>query len=209
MSATPGSRGGEGGREGFLLVVEGIDGTGKSTLLGRLERELSALGKKVLLSREPTQGVWGKRLRESARAGRLSLEEEIELFMRDRMEHVQQVVCPALQRGEWVLLDRYYFSSAAYQGARGADPEWILHQNEAFAPQPDLVLLLDCPPEDTLRRIRSRGDEPDQFEKLENLNRVREVFLRLKRPYLRVLDASETSDSVYRSAWRLLEPKLQ
>jgi dTMP kinase len=151
-------------------------------------------------SREPTQGVWGKKLRESARSGRLTLEEEMELFVRDRREHVEQLIEPALIRGEVVLLDRYYFSTAAYQGARGADPEAILATNEAFAPEPDLVFLLDCAPERTLQRIRARGDEPDAFEKLENLNRVREIFLSIKKPYIRVLDASQNAEAVAQDA---------
>jgi dTMP kinase len=181
---------------GYLVVVEGVDGSGKSTLLRRLEEECVALGRVVCRSREPTQGVWGRKVRESAREGRLSLEEELDLFIRDRKEHVRELIAPALSRGEIVLLDRYYFSTAAYQGARGADPDLIVEQNEKFAPQPDLVLLLDCEPEHALERIRARGDEPDAFEKLESLRRVREIFLRLQKPYIRVLDASESAERV-------------
>lgn len=185
---------------GCLVVVEGVDGSGKSTLLRRLEEECVLLGRVVCRSREPTQGVWGRKVRASAREGRLSLEEELELFIRDRMEHVREVIAPALSRGEVVLLDRYYFSTAAYQGARGADPDRIVEQNEKFAPQPDLVLLLDCEPERALERIRSRGDEPDAFEKLESLCRVREIFLRIQKPYIRVLNASESAEKVSQGA---------
>ncbi len=185
---------------GCLVVVEGLDGSGKSTLMGRLEEECIGWGRAVCRSREPTQGVWGRRVRESAREGRLSLEEELDLFTRDRMEHVREVIGPALSRGEIVLLDRYYFSTAAYQGARGADPEQIVEQNEKFAPAPDLVLLLDCSPEHALERIRARGDEPDAFEKLESLRRVREIFLRIQRPFIRVLDASQPAEVVFKLA---------
>ena len=82
----------------------------------------------------------------------------------------------------------------------GADPDAILATNEAFAPEPDLVFLLDCAPERTLQRIRARGDEPDAFEKLENLNRVREIFLSIKKPYIRVLDASQNAEAVAQDA---------
>jgi dTMP kinase len=176
--------------------VEGVDGSGKSTLIRALAEEVRANGRVVCASREPTGGVWGKKIRETARTGRLSIEEELEFFVRDRREHVTVLIEPALQRGEVVLLDRYYFSTAAYQGARGADPEAVLAQNEKFAPRPNLVLLLDCDPRSTLQRITGRGDVPDAFEKLENLQRVREIFLSLKRPYIHVLDASESVERV-------------
>ena len=191
---------------GFLVVIEGVDGTGKSTLIRRLQAYCEGLGMGCILSREPTNGVWGTRLRESARTGRLPLEEELELFLRDRKEHVDELILPALGEGKVVLLDRYFISSAAYQGARGADPEQVLRRNEEFAPAPDLVLLLDCDPEQTLQRVRARGDVADEFEKLDALRRVRELFLAIRRPYIRVIDASVGAEQVAGEAIRLLEP---
>jgi dTMP kinase len=108
-----------------------------------------------------------------------------------------------------VLLDRYFISSAAYQGARGADPELVLRRNEEFAPAPDLVLLLDCDPEQTLQRVRARGDLADEFEKLDALRRVRELFLAIRRPYIRVIDASAGAEQVAEEAIGLLEPLLR
>ncbi|NBV87403.1 MAG: dTMP kinase, partial [Verrucomicrobia bacterium] len=137
---------------GILVVLEGVDGAGKSSVLKRLAAHASGLSLEVVQGREPTGGPFGKRLRESALTGRFSMAEELDLFVQDRRQHVEEVIAPALNRGALVLLDRYYFSNAAYQGARGADPEAILAVNEAFAPQPDLVLLLDCPPAQTLAR---------------------------------------------------------
>jgi dTMP kinase len=191
---------------GFLVVIEGVDGTGKSTLIRRLQAHCEGLGMGCVLSREPTNGVWGTRLRESARTGRLPLEEELELFLRDRKEHVDELILPALGEGKVVLLDRYFISSAAYQGARGADPEQVLRRNEEFAPAPDLVLLLDCDPEQTLQRVRARGDVADEFEKLDALRRVRALFLAIRRPYIRVIDAAVGAEQVAGEAIRLLEP---
>src|SRR6266550_1777 len=111
---------------GFLLVLEGIDGAGKSTLLHKLAEYCAGRGLAVVVSKEPTDGPWGRKLRESAQSGRLSLEEELELFLKDRAEHVKGLILPALSEGKVVLLDRYYLSTAAYQGARGADPVRIL-----------------------------------------------------------------------------------
>jgi dTMP kinase len=121
---------------GWLVVVEGIDGAGKSTVLRRLADHCAARGLTPVVSGEPTRGQWGMKLRESMTAGRLSLDEELALFIQDRAEHVATLIRPAMARGEVVLLDRYYFSTAAYQGARGANPAWVLAENEKFAPEP-------------------------------------------------------------------------
>lgn len=182
---------------GWLVVLEGIDGSGKSTILRRMAEHCAAHGIPCVTSAEPTRGPWGMKLRESMTQGRLSLAEELDLFLKDRAEHVSEVILPALRSGKAVLLDRYYFSTAAYQGARGANPERILEENERFAPQPDLVLLLDFDPAGGLGRIRARGDAPNTFEELEQLREVRRIFLSLRRPFIRTVDASAPPDTVW------------
>jgi dTMP kinase len=140
--------------------------------------------------------------------GRLTLEEELELFLKDRAEHVETLIRPALARGEVVVLDRYYLSTAAYQGARGADPQWILTENEKFAPIPDLVLLLDFDPAGGLDRIHARGDAPNTFEELHQLREVRRIFLELDRPFIHRLDAARTPEAVWQDARVLIEKML-
>jgi dTMP kinase len=174
---------------GFLLVVEGIDGAGKSTVLQQLIAHCRERGLRFVASKEPTDGKWGRRLRQSGETGRLSLEEEVELFLKDRAEHVVQLIEPALAAGKAVILDRYYLSTAAYQGARGADPEKILADNERFAPAPDLALLLDIAPAAGLSRVRRRGDVPDEFEREGALAEARRIFLSISRPWLVRIDA--------------------
>ena len=122
--------------QGLFIVIEGIDGTGKSTQSKRLAEWFRSRGREVVLSREPTDGPWGKKLRESATTGRLSAEEELECFLNDRREHVEMSIKPALAEGKVVILDRYYFSTMAYQGARGFDPVEIRRRNEAFGRSP-------------------------------------------------------------------------
>jgi dTMP kinase len=183
---------------GFLLVLEGIDGMGKSTVARRLVDHCNELGRPAIFSREPTDGPWGRKLRESARTGRLDLAEELELFLADRAEHVTQVIQPALDAGKVVILDRYYLSTAAYQGARGADPEKILEQNEKFAPPPDLVLLLDADPAAGLARVQRRGDVPDEFEHANALAEVRRIFLAIARPWIVRIDAALPPEDVAR-----------
>lgn len=173
---------------GILIAFEGVDGAGKTTQVALAARSFRQAGFSVVTTKEPTDGHWGTRLRESATTGRLSPEEELALFIRDRREHVDTFLRPALERGDIVLVDRYYFSTAAYQGARGADVESVLDQNETFAPQPDLLVLLDVAPEVGRARIRERGDVANLFESLDGLLAAAAIFRSIERPYLLLLD---------------------
>lgn len=182
---------------GIFIVLEGIDGTGKSTQARRLGEWFEKQGREVVLSREPTDGPWGKKLRESAATGRLSPEDELQYFLNDRRQHVEETIAPALAAGKVVILDRYYFSTMAYQGARGFDPAEIRRLNEEFAPVPDLLLILDLDVDTAHARIGHRGDATNEFEQHESLVRCREIFLSLKdEPFVRVLDSSGTLDEV-------------
>jgi len=173
---------------GLFIVIEGIDGTGKSTQTRLLEDWLRAQGRTVVRDREPTDGPWGKRLRESAATGRLSPGDELEYFLRDRREHVEGVITPALEAGTDVILDRYYFSNMAYQGARGFAPAEIRRRNEEFAPVPDVLLILDLPVDDAISRIGDRGDRVNEFEQRGSLERCREIYLSLAdEPFVHVI----------------------
>jgi len=183
----------------MFIVIEGIDGTGKSTQAKRLADHLTSQGKTVILSREPTDGPWGTLLRNSASTGRLSPEEELETFLKDRRQHVAEKIAPALAAGHTVILDRYYFSTMAYQGARGFDPQEIRRKNEAFAPIPDLLLILDLDVDTAIERIGVRGDTANEFEQRANLARCREIFLSLKdEPFARIIPTDSGADEVTR-----------
>jgi dTMP kinase len=191
---------------GLFIVMEGIDGTGKSTQVRRLAAWFESQGREVVMSREPTDGPWGRRLRESAATGRLSADDELRYFLNDRREHVEGKIVPALAAGRVVILDRYYFSSMAYQGARGFDPAEIRRLNEAFAPVPDLLLILDLDVDTAHARIGQRGDRTNEFEKHESLRRCREVFLSLSdEPFTRVIDSGADLDEVTRRIQQSVE----
>jgi len=164
---------------GLLIAVEGIDGAGKTSVATLLAQYCGERGIACVLSKEPTSLRWGRELRKSAQEGRLTLEQELELFRKDREMHVEGTIRPALEQRHVVVVDRYYWSTAAYQGARGADPVRVVAEHEIFAPRPDVFLLLDVPVEQGLERIRRRGDEPNDFEKAAGLERAREIFLAL------------------------------
>jgi len=160
---------------GLLVAFEGIDGTGKTTQARRLVEGLAAAGHRVVSTREPTDGPWGRRIRASAAAGRMPPEEELRAFVEDRREHVSGVIVPALREGAVVVVDRYYFSSMAYQGARGLDVSAVRRENEAFAPRPDVLVLLRADPAVALARIQGRG-AADLFEREGDLRRAAAIF---------------------------------
>lgn len=161
---------------GFLVAVEGIDGAGKTTVSALLAQFFGERGLCCAYSKEPTGLSFGRQLRESAKTGRLKVEDELDFFLKDRIDHFQRAIGPALQAGAVVILDRYYWSTAAYQGARGVDPLKIIAENEAHVPRPDLVFLLDVAPETGLERVRVRGDIPNEFEKVAALANARSIF---------------------------------
>lgn len=181
---------------GRLIVFEGIDGAGKTTQARRLVAHLAASGVPALYTKEPTDGPHGRRIRATATAGRLPAEEELALFVADRREHVATVIEPALARGTTVIVDRYYLSTAAYQGARGLDPARILEQNEAFAPPPDVCFLLDIDPAAGVARVRGRDGVENHFEQQAALERCRAVFLTIDRPWLVRLDGALGEDAL-------------
>ncbi len=182
---------------GLFIVIEGIDGTGKSTQAKRLCEWLTSHGREVVLSREPTAGPWGQKVRDSAATGRLSPEDELQYFLNDRRQHVEELIAPSLAAGKVVILDRYYFSTMAYQGARDFDPTEIRRKNEEFAPVPDLLLIMDLDVDAALERIGARGNTANEFEKRENLERCREIFLSLKdENFVRIINTQGTLDEV-------------
>jgi dTMP kinase len=174
---------------GFLVAIEGIDGSGKTTQAELLAKFCSENRLAHVVSKEPTKGKYGIQIRDSATRGRMSVEDEVEILLKDRAEHVENVIAPALLEEKIVILDRYYFSTAAYQGAHGADAELILAANERFAPQPDLLIVLDVCAQTGIARIKSRGDEPNKFESVGSLEQARTIFKHMQRPYKHEINA--------------------
>lgn len=194
---------------GKLIVIEGIDGTGKSTQATMLTEYLRDQGHEVAQSFEPTNGPWGSKLRASATTGRLSIDEELDLFLKDRRQHVEELITPTIQRGGIVVLDRYYFSTMAYQGARGVNPAEIRQNNESFAPQPDLLLIMDLPVDTALERVGVRDGEANEFEQREALQFCRDLFLSLRNePFAQTIDASLNIDQVHQQIISAVKPRL-
>lgn len=193
---------------GLFIVFEGIDGSGKSTQVERLARRLRRRGLEVVTLREPTKGKWGRKIRELSRtSGSVTPEEELELFIRDRRENVAKSIRPSLESGKTVILDRYYYSTLAYQGARGLSLEEIRRRHRKFAVVPDLVFILDVPVSTGLRRIKDRPVIYGHFEEKEYLKRVRKIFLSFRDHQCLVVDGRRAPAVIHRKIWSLLVKK--
>lgn len=188
-----------------LVAIDGIDGAGKTTQAQLLAERLNRAGLSTVTSKEPTDGKWGAELRATASAGRLSADRELELFLLDRKEHVRTLIEPSLRSGTSVILDRYYYSTAAYQGVRGMDPVEILDKNRAFAPTPDIAFFIDVPARMGLDRIRKRGDVANHFEREDNLSACARVFDSLRSPEIRRIDGRASIEEVHESIWSSLK----
>jgi dTMP kinase len=175
---------------GVLIAFEGIDGAGKTTQAGMLEEWLRREEISTVRTKEPTDGPWGRLLRGSASTGRLAPDKELDAFIEDRKEHVANLLLPSLAAGAAIIVDRYYFSTAAYQGARGHDPQELIRQN-------DLLVLVHIEPSAAMVRIRERGDTGNLFEREEDLGRSARIFGSLEMPYLLRVDGTLGRGAVF------------
>jgi dTMP kinase len=182
----------------ILIAVEGIDGAGKTTQVRLLRAALERADETPIVSKEPTDGPWGKIIKDSATSGRLSPADELNAFLNDRAQHVRELVAPALDQGRFVVLDRYFYSTIAYQGSRGASVEDVKMLMESSFPIPDAVFILDIDPAVGIHRIaHSRGEEPNHFEERANLATAREIFQGMSGPNIHHINGAMTPDAVY------------
>lgn len=172
------------GKHGLFIVIEGGEGVGKSTNLEFIRAQIEKAGKPVLCTREPGGTPLGECLRSiliEKDSVSIGANAEALLMFAARMQHLEDVILPALRRGMWVLCDRFTDASYAYQGGgRGLGGARIkmLEQWTHADIQPDYVIVLDAPAKVGLQRVRKRGAE-DRFEQeeIDFFERVREVYL--------------------------------
>jgi dTMP kinase len=188
---------------GKLITLEGIDGSGKSTVAEKLQNNSEIKAFKPVFTREPTRGTLTGNAVEKAIQSDTDQLAELFLFTADHAEHLAKLVKPALESGEIVISDRYSDSRYAYQGitlkTRLENPlEWVKDLHRGWTVVPDLTFLFDIRPEVSIERCGKRGEQ-SKFEKLEFLRGVREIFLRLAAEdpeRFIVIDASRSSEYI-------------
>jgi dTMP kinase len=201
---------------GKFITFEGPEGGGKTTQARRLVERLQAAGRQVVYTREPGGTPTGEAIREILqhnKAGEAPCPEtEVLLFAASRAQLVRYVIVPALERGDWVVCDRFADSTTAYQGyGRGFSVEQMIAINE-FAidgAQPDLTLLLDLPVSDGFARLAQRGGVKDRIEReaLDFHERVRAGYLELARRWparFRIVDPRGALEAVAEEIWKLV-----
>ncbi len=218
--------------QGRFIIVEGIDGTGKSTLVRLLAEALAARGRDVLLTHEPTDLPSGKLILErlSTPGFKATPQEWLGMFVTDRRMNIDTIVKPALKQGKDVIQDRSMYSTLVYQGAMGVPETEILKRHQGWHPKPDLLVILDIAPRFGLARTRKRsmgmgqrwvkqegqkymfadGDAPQSTEKLHFLQDIRRRYRRIKGDFVLHLPVREKvgSEWVDKTSQRLRDEVL-
>ena len=190
-----------------FIVFEGIDGAGKTTQLDRTEKAFLDAGIPVFRTAEPTSSETGKLLRRALSGEIKKTPAELALlFTLDRAEHNKEIE-KALAEGKTVLCDRYYYSTIAYQGS-ATSPEWVkcLNLDCPDIRTPDLCIFLDLMPDESIRRIASRGEAAEIYETKAQLAAIRQNFLDTLKalPNVHVVDASGSPDEVEETIRKVL-----
>lgn len=203
-----------------FVVIDGVNGAGKSTVLRRIEDWCTESGTPLVLTREPGGTRLGVKLREillQDRESAVCSKAEAFLFAADRSQHIAEIISPRLNSGQLVVSDRYYYSTVAFQGyGREQDLKFITSVNSLAVGDclPDLVILLDCDPSLGLSRKyadSTKHSQDDRFEEeqLSFHQRIREGFLllaeKLPEPFA-VVDASQDPETVWSEVFQFLNP---
>jgi dTMP kinase len=193
-------------QRGFFIVVEGMDGSGKSTQTQILFKHLKQELGDVIFTFNPTSGPIGKLLTEQYLKHKDLPTVDAFLFCADRAEHVKEVILPALENKMVVVCDRYYHSTLAYQQTQGLPLQWLIEMNSKF-PKPDLTIFVDVPPEVCMERMekdpaeKRKPDNRMKFEKLEFLKKLRVNYLQLpnalKNEKIVIIDGNRSMEEVH------------
>ncbi len=190
----------------MFISFEGIDGSGKSTQAKRLAQTLEERGLDIVLTREPGGSPGAEEIRRLLVEGgseRWSPETELLLFTAARRDHLERLIRPALDRGAWVITDRFADSTRVYQGAVRAEQRPLVEELHRLmiGVEPDRTFVIDIAPEISLQRGKARGGNEDRFEGmgLEFQRRLRDGFHALAEQApdrIRLIDGSGSQDEV-------------
>ena len=196
-----------------FITLEGIEGSGKTSSLKSITDLLDKKNISYVVTREPGGSSIGKELRAILLDPETEISPEVELLLMlsDRKDHVEKIILPNLEKGNWVVSDRFMDSSIAYQGGgRQLGKKLIISLAEYLnLPQPDLTLLFDLPVETSFSRVKARG-ELDRFEKeeLEFHKRIRNTYLDLAKKNsnrIKIIDSSQKIESMLNNVKQAIE----
>ena len=199
--------------EAKFITLEGIEGSGKTSSIKSITDLLDSKRISYVVTREPGGSSIGSELRSILLDPKTEISSEVELLLMlaDRKDHVEKVILPNLETGNWVISDRFMDSSIAYQGGgRKLDKKMIdSFSKNLNLPNPDLTLLFDVPVEISLSRVKARG-ELDRFEqeKLDFHNRIREAYLELAEQNvnrIQIIDSSQEIELMLKSVEQIIE----
>ena len=199
--------------EAKFITLEGIEGSGKTSSIKSITNLLDRKRISYVVTREPGGSSIGSELRSILLDPKTEISSEVELLLMlaDRKDHVEKVILPNLETGNWVISDRFMDSSIAYQGGgRKLDKKMIdSFSKNLNLPNPDLTLLFDVPVEISLSRVKARG-ELDRFEqeKLDFHNRIREAYLELAEQNvnrIQIIDSSREIELMLKSVEKIIE----
>ena len=189
---------------GRFITLEGVDGAGKSTHIPWIAEQLRAGGREVVVTREPGGTPLAEKLRALVLAEPMDPLAETLLMLAARADHVRHVIQPALERGAWVVCDRFADATTAYQGGgKGVSADLILRLAQAAHPGliPDQTLVFDCPYDVSRSRLGASGRKLDRFEAEERgfFERVRKAYQQLAKAEpgrVRIIDGSKAESEV-------------
>ena len=199
-------------QKGKFIVFEGIDGSGISTQTQCLKSKLeSEYGIKAVLAKEPSEGPIGTIIRQVLSRRMVGIDDRslALLFAADRIDHNQNKIVPVLKKGDFIICDRYLWSSYAYQGMKN-DNTWIEEINK-YAYQPDLTIFIKVQAETSLKRITGSRFQTEIFEEIEILQNVLENYIRLFNQWkysgknVVEIDGEQEQEQVEKDIWSVIE----
>ncbi len=201
---------------GKFITIEGIEGAGKSTQLAFIQRYLTDHDKQLTLTREPGGTDLGEQIRTlllTPTESGMAVDTELLLMFAARAEHVSKVIKPALERGDWVISDRFTDATFAYQGGgRGIEQQRItaIADWTLKGLQPDLTFLFDLPVELGQQRVRSRNEVIDRFEqeKIDFFQQIRDCYLERAQQApqrIKIIDASQSITEIEAQLIQILQ----
>src|SRR3989344_2784103 len=193
---------------GKFIVIEGLDGSGKSAQVDLVIDFLKESGKDVVVTREPTtESESGRKIKQALKKEIIVEPLELQkLYVQDRREHLDNKVIPALKAGKFVVSSRYAFSTLAYGYSDGLDVDGLVKMNEEFL-LPDFTVIINVSPESCVERIEKRGEEKELFEHLGRLTKVNQIYQKVPEMFENVVmvDGERSIDTVFGDIKKFLE----